>query len=272
MGYIYILTSPSGKSYIGQTIRSIHKRLEEHETGKSKDCRGIYNAIQKHGWDNFEKDWYYCPDDDLNKHEELMVEVLATLVPGGYNLKEGGGNHGKMSEETKQKMSESKKGEKHPMYGKTCDKCCWYGKTHTEETKQKMSEARLGEKNPFYGKTHTEETKQKMSESLNGKTHTDDAKQKMSEARLGEKNHMSGKTHTEETKQKMNEATRGDKNHNSKRVYQYDLDGNLLRSFGSTGEAQRYLDKPDGTCIRKCANGVEGNKTAYGFKWSYIKC
>ena len=34
MGYIYILTSPSGKSYIGQTTRSIHKRLEEHETGK----------------------------------------------------------------------------------------------------------------------------------------------------------------------------------------------------------------------------------------------
>ena len=31
MGYIYILTSPSGKSYIGQTIRSIEKRFQQHQ-------------------------------------------------------------------------------------------------------------------------------------------------------------------------------------------------------------------------------------------------
>ena len=34
MGYIYMLTSPSGKSYIGQAYRPIEKRLEEHRTGK----------------------------------------------------------------------------------------------------------------------------------------------------------------------------------------------------------------------------------------------
>ena len=49
MGYIYMLTSPYGKIYIGQTTRPIHKRLQEHGTGVSKDCRAIYNAIQKHG-------------------------------------------------------------------------------------------------------------------------------------------------------------------------------------------------------------------------------
>jgi group I intron endonuclease len=100
MGYIYMITSPKGKSYIGQTIRSISERFKEHETGKSKDCVAIYSAIQKYGWENFEKEWYECPDKDLNDHEELMIEVLGTLTPGGYNLKGGGGN-GKLSEETR---------------------------------------------------------------------------------------------------------------------------------------------------------------------------
>ena len=68
-----MLTSPCGKTYIGQTVRPIEKRLEEHETGRSSGCRAIYNAIQKYGWENFGKDWYYCPDEDLNKHEELMI-------------------------------------------------------------------------------------------------------------------------------------------------------------------------------------------------------
>lgn len=53
MGWIYMITSPSGKSYIGQTIRPIQTRLKEHRTGKSSDCVAIYNAIQKYGWENF---------------------------------------------------------------------------------------------------------------------------------------------------------------------------------------------------------------------------
>jgi len=273
MGYIYILTSTSGKSYIGQTIRPIHIRLEEHRKGKSIGCRAIYNAIQFYGWDAFDIDWYYCPDEDLNKHEELMVEVFGTLSPGGYNLREGGGSNGKHSEETKQKISESKTGEKNH----------WYGKTHTEETKQKMSEAQLGEKSHWYGKMHTEEIKQKISEALLGKTASDETKQKMSEAQLGEKHPMWGKHHTDETKQKMSEAQlgkttsdetrqkmseakRGEKNYRSKRVYQYDLDGNFMDSFASCGDANRHLKK-NGAGVRKCAR--EYQETAYGFKWSY---
>jgi group I intron endonuclease len=250
MGYIYMITNKiDGKIYIGQTIRPIQKRLEEHRTKRS-NCVLIYRAILKYGWENFEKDYYECPDGDLNKHEELMVEVLGTLTPGGYNLREGGGNRGKMSEETKQKMSESKQGDKNHNYGLALD----------DKTKKKLSEANNGEKNYWYGKNHTDETKQKLSKALLGKTHTNEAKQKIREARLG-------KTHTNETKQKMCEAKQGEKNHNSKKVYQYDLKGNFISSFGSCGEAARPLGKKDGTKISACAYG--NRKTAYGFKWSY---
>ena len=161
MGYVYIITSQTGKSYIGQTTRAIEKRFEEHEKGQSTSCRGIYGAINKYGWKNFEIDWYECPDDELNKHEKWMVNLMGTLSPGGYNLREGGGNRGKLSEETKQKISEARLGEKHPMYGKS----------PSEGTKQKLSDAQLGEKSHMYGKPVSEETRRKHSESIKGDKH-----------------------------------------------------------------------------------------------------
>ena len=173
-----MFTSPSGKSYIGQTYRPIQERLKEHEIGKNIGCMAIYNAIQYHGWENFEKDWYEVPDEDLNKHEELMVEVLGTLSPGGYNLREGGGSHGKMSVESKQKMSVSTRGENNPMYGKK----------HSDETNQKNREKHLG-------KTTTEETKKKISEALTGRIHTTESKRKMSDSKKGDKNSCSKKVY-----------------------------------------------------------------------------
>ena len=145
MGFIYKLThKESRKSYIGQTIRDIEDRLKEHQL-TSSGCRAISNAIQKHGWENFDKEWYEVPDEDLNFYEEMLVALLGTLAPGGYNLKEGGGN-GKLSEETKKKIKEAN-----------------IGKTLSEETKQKLSDAMSGEKSHMYGKTLSEKTKQKIS-------------------------------------------------------------------------------------------------------------
>lgn len=239
MGYIYILTSPNGKSYIGQTIRPIEKRFEQHQK-KGSQCVAIYNAIQYHGWENFEKDYYECPDEDLNFDEELLVKEMGTLAPGGYNLREGGGNRGKHSEGTKQKMSEVRQGEKHHLYGKN----------HNGETKQKMRETKLGEKNPMYGKNHTDETKQNFRET-----------------KLGEKNPMYGKHLTNEAKQNLREKTLGDKNHNSKKIYQYNLNDDFIQTFGSSGEAARYMGKKDGSKIRLCAR--VDSKPAYGFKWSH---
>jgi hypothetical protein len=91
----------------------------------------------------------------------------------------------------------------------------------------------------------------------------------MREALYGEKNHMFGKEHTEETKQKISESMTGEKNHASKKVYQYTLDGTYVNEFYSSGEAARTLGKINGSSIRKCARG--DCKDAYGFKWSYIE-
>jgi group I intron endonuclease len=248
MGYIYMLKNNiNGKIYIGQTTRSIKKRFKEHKDKKS-GCVAIYNAIQYHGWDNFEKDWYECPDDDLNFDEELLVREMGTLAPEGYNLREGGGATGKLSEETKQKISEAQLGDKGHMYGKT----------HTKEARQKMSESSRGDNHPMYGKFHTDETKQKIGQAHLGKTLSKEHKQKVSEVHRG-------KTLSKETKQKMSEAKKG-KTYNSRKVYQYNMEGMLLRTFEASEEAGRYVGK-DSSAIRRCARGKRNS--AYGFKWSY---
>jgi len=232
----------NGKIYIGQTIRNIEKRFEEHR--KKSRCRAIYNAIQKYGWGNFEKDWYECPDEDLDFDEDILVSEMGTLVPSGYNIREGGGSRGKHSEESRQRMrkpksethakniSEATRGEKNHNFGKTL----------SGEHKQKLSDAHRGEKNHMFGKFHTDESKQKNREAHLGRTLSDEHKQKLSEAMLGEKNHK------------------------SKRVYQYDLVGTFINSFGTSEEAGLHLKKK-GPTISRCARG--DRKTAYGFKWSH---
>jgi len=220
MGHIYMLKNKvNGKIYIGQTLRPIHKRLREHETGKNDRCRLIYRAIKKHGWEKFEKDYYECPDEDLNFDEELLVREMDTLAPGGYNLREGGGSNGKPCEETRRKLRESKIGKKLSDETKQKLRESRLGKTASEETKQKMREAQLGKthgeetkkkcKEAQLGKKLSDETKQKIGESRLGKTASEETTKKMSEAQRGDKGYWYGKTHSKETKQKCREANTG---------------------------------------------------------------
>jgi group I intron endonuclease len=138
-----MLTSPSGKSYIGQTTRTIEERFEEHVKHTSR-CFAIKSAIQKYGWENIGKDWYECPDEDLDFDETFLISKMNTLAPNGYNLRKGG-IRGKMSASTRDKMSLSQLGSKNHRYGKT----------PSLETRMKTSLSskgkRAGVKNAMYG-------------------------------------------------------------------------------------------------------------------------
>lgn len=112
-GYIYKHTSPSGKSYIGQTTR----RLPEIRWKKGREYSTsplILKAIEKYGWDNFTHEVLETVEANtkrelvqkLNKFEEYYIFKLNTLVPNGYNLKTGGENH-LVSEEVREKISKN---------------------------------------------------------------------------------------------------------------------------------------------------------------------
>ena len=91
------------------------------------------------------------------------------------NLTDGGEGICNVSLEARKKISESAKGEKNPMYGRT------------------------NEKNPMYGKKHSEESIKKISESSIGKTYSEESIKKMSESKMGEK-HPNSKLTEEDVK------------------------------------------------------------------------
>ncbi len=83
------------------------------------------------------------------------------------------------------------------------------GKHHTEETKQKISETKRGKKHG----SPSDETRKKLSESLKGKNkgkhHSEETRKRMSETHKGERNPLYGKHHSEETKKKQSTAKKG---------------------------------------------------------------
>ena len=118
----------------------------------------------------------------------------------------------------------------------------------------------------------SQETKDKISQSLKGQKRTEVQKQKMS-------NSQKGKKQNKETIQKrVNKIKELNKNENhrrkfgkslKKKVYQYDLEWNLVSEYDSVTEASIKLNV-NRASICKAIKGVI-NKTCKGFYWSYTK-
>ena len=221
---IYILTSPSGKQYVGKD-RNLPSRAKGHLRGQSPDCSAIHAAIKKYGSENFSVEIIRYPgisDEALNAVERGYIRKLNCKSQNGYNLTDGG-DGGSPCEETRRKISEAQKGK--TLSDKTKQKMseAHKGKTFSEETRRKLSEnnamkrpevcrklseANKGKNHPMYGKTLSEETRQKMSEAQKGKTFSEETRRKISEAKKGKSSPMKGKKRSDETKQKMSEAQR----------------------------------------------------------------
>lgn len=93
MGCLYMLTSPSGKSYIGITSKTADARWakhREHAIGK-RDAGALYGAMRKYGPESFTVKtlvigaWEY-----LCELEKAAIKAFGTMAPGGYNISAGG--------------------------------------------------------------------------------------------------------------------------------------------------------------------------------------
>lgn len=144
MGFIYCLTFPSGKKYVGKTEKTVQKRLKGHVC-PSSGCPLVRNAYQK--YKTFEVETILeVENSQLSFWEKHYIKEYRTLCPNGYNLTEGG-EGGVPCEETRRKMRESQsKRVVHDHWRQQISKGLM-GHAVSNETKEKIRQARLARPN-----------------------------------------------------------------------------------------------------------------------------
>jgi group I intron endonuclease len=152
-GIYSFLNLVNSKRYIGQSV-DVDKRIKEHfyELRTNQDnCKRLQNAWNKYGYQNFVVETIISTENNFKPEqlkcfldflEESFIKSYDSFH-NGYNMSFGGeGSVGfKHSEESKEKISKSKSGEKHPFYGKKRPE-------HSENMKGRF----VGEKSPMFGK------------------------------------------------------------------------------------------------------------------------
>lgn len=248
---IYSITSPSGKSYIGQSW-DIDNRVRIYKYGKARNQPALNHSFNKYGFDSHEiKVLHELPNDVtqdvLDTYEQFYIDRFRECNIVLLNIREGG-SRGKHSIESRAKLSKSS-----------------IGKKMSEEARKKMSVAKKGKRisnTENYGKywrgrkrsLAEVQTRAKMN---TGKTRTDESKNRMSESR-----NEWIKNNKDKVIANMKNATLS----NCKPIIQLSKAGEFIKEWPSIIDAANELNIHC-TGIGVAARGE--NKTAKGFKWKY---
>jgi group I intron endonuclease len=138
MAYIYKITNPKGRIYIGQTT-DIKTRWNKYKKLYCKDQPSLYASLVKHKPENHIFEIIEeCSEYELDKREIYWGEYYNVLSNKHLNNRLGRGFGSYDSKETKIKKSECHKGRNN----------YWLkGKTLSEDHKNKISKAKKGVSN-----------------------------------------------------------------------------------------------------------------------------
>ena len=163
-GLIYMYTFDNGKRYIGQTVQSL---LGRHKSHLFNDGHCVVDrVIAKHDYSLEVLD--HLPQNELDYAEQYYIDKFNSITPNGYNMTSGGRGRGKVSDETREKMSKAQSGCNNPQYGVP----------RSAETKAKISKG-------LTGRPVSEITRAKLSKSLTGRTFSDESLAKMKASHPG---------------------------------------------------------------------------------------
>lgn len=139
----------NGKKYIGITSQKPEQRWRNGNGYRNNEY--FFKAIKKYGWHNFIHEILYVGlnKDDAERIEiELISEYKTQQNQNGYNIESGGNSTGRIPESTRQKI-------KNALKGHAC----------SDETRKKISESKKGKPSPRKGIKLTPEQIQKNRES-----------------------------------------------------------------------------------------------------------
>ena len=241
-GIYCIFNKSNGKIYVGQSVQ-LKTRISQHKSElnfNNHSNKHLQSAWNKYGEDAF--DFIIveiCDEEKLNDHEIWWINYFNSTNPdNGYNLESGGNSNYHLSDETKQKISENRKG-----------KC-------------------LGEDNPFYGKTHTLEVRKKISENQLGRKHSDETKNKMSKAHIGlnsgEKHYNYGKPLSLDVKTKISE------NKNASGYFRVHILKNKKCKHGFSYAYKYYDDGERKAISRVNIDKLEEDVLSEGLEWRVL--
>lgn len=183
--FIYKITNPSGKIYIGSTV-DLKDRIYRYKTARVGRQLKIKHSIIKYGWDNHEFEIIFeCDEIDKYKYEAFYGAKFQVLGDDGLNLSlPNGESEGyAMAESTKLKIGLVRKGKKisDEQKASMSIKLKKYFKENEHPRKgvaswNKGKDFLKGENNPMYGIRRSDEWKERQSalmkvRSIKGKDH-----------------------------------------------------------------------------------------------------
>ena len=255
-------TSPSGKSYIGQSVDLTKRKNRFINNQYDKSQKKLKYALNKYNISAWKYQVLeYCEIDRLDEREIYYIKLYDTFIHG-YNMTKGGmGTLGhKMTEEGKEKNRRKQK-----------------ERIHTELERQKRSESlkrayKDGRKKANTNTLHlqTKEVRDKIAKSLTGRTLSEETKQKISDAHKGKIPWNKGIPISKEQREKLKQVDRsaisGANNYHAKKVIQFDINRNFIKEWDCIMNAKR---KYGSIHIEDVCQGKR--KTAGGFIWEYKK-
>jgi group I intron endonuclease len=246
---IYLIKSPSSRIYIGQTWNL----NERYKSGVSPSQRLLYRSYQKHGKENHTKQIIHqfignVTQQDLDYWERRYIDLYKASGFELLNIREGGGNRGALSQETKELLRQRKNE--------------WI-KLNPE--KQKTITAAACAAN--IGKKRSEETKKLQREAAKGRPKSEQHRLNASAAKKGKPSPHKGKHFSAEAVERIRAAV---KTRNQKRcpIIQYSMNGEFIKEWSSIKEASETLLIHKAT-IGGCIRNVPHYKSAGGFLWKY---
>ena len=252
-GVYQIKNNANNNIYIGSSINFNQRKYKHFSNLRNNKHKNIHlqNSYNKYGEDSLNFSILaICPKEYLIKMEQWFIDNLNPE----YNIRKNAKNNLglKHSEETKEKMRQSRS-----------------GRIISEETKRKISNAHKGKK-------LSEEHKEKLRISLKGRKFTDSHKEKIrqsnsnkiksDETKLKISISNSGKKRTKEVKDKIRQLQQ-------KSVIQLTKNNEFMKQWDSGTIAGKALGITSSNIHSSCrynAGIVKNNqKTAGGFIWKF---